>query len=74
VQSIVIKSISVPKELEEDGYASDIAATHLRDALQKYVNLAHIRDDENDVSVPQLSLDDDFPQIVLPTRRRRGTC
>jgi hypothetical protein len=66
VQSIVIKSISVPKELEEDGDASDIAATHLRDALQKYVNLAHIRDDD-DVSVPQLSLDDDFPQVVLPT-------
>jgi hypothetical protein len=35
-RSIVIQPISVPNDLEQNGYTSAVAAIHLRDALNKY--------------------------------------
>jgi len=47
------------KDLTDDGYTPDVAATLLRDALNKYINLAHTRAIDA-VDAPQLSLDDDL--------------
>src|SRR5215467_226890 len=41
-EAVVIEPISVPKDIQEkNGYTSNVAALHLRDALNKYAERAH---------------------------------
>jgi tetratricopeptide (TPR) repeat protein len=61
-RSIAIRPISVPKLLQERGYTSDVAAIHLRDALNAYAANAR-----TSALGPQLALNSDLPDFVLPT-------
>jgi len=61
-QSIVILPISVPNRLDESGYTPNVAATHLRDALNKRVGDANTRMKSLD-----LALQADLPDFVVPT-------
>jgi tetratricopeptide (TPR) repeat protein len=60
--STVIGLISVPRELVERGYTSDVAAGRLRDAMLKFANDANTQ-----MKGPQLALHGDLPDIIVPT-------
>ena len=60
-RSIVIEPISVPKEMEEQGYTRDVAALHLLDALNGYAMHAHTSD-----AGPKLALHKDIADFALP--------
>ena len=61
-QTVAIEPISVPKELAEKGYAPDVAARRLRDAVNTFVARA-----QTSVAGPEIALKGDVPDIVVPT-------
>lgn len=69
-QSIAIEPISVPKQLQDNGYTPDVAAARLRDALSKFAEDANAPSLElqlqSDAPRPALVLHGDAPQFVLP--------
>jgi len=60
-RSVVIEPISVPKDMEANGYTPDVAALHLLDAMEKYVVRAHTGG-----TGPKLALHKDQADFVLP--------
>jgi hypothetical protein len=71
-RSIAIQPISMPTELLKNGYTSDLAAIHLRDALKRYTAQSRLRlDDEKSAmpneEMPKFGLHDDVPDFVVPT-------
>jgi tetratricopeptide (TPR) repeat protein len=60
--STVVGLISVPKELAERGYTSDVAAGRLRDAMLKFANAANTQ-----MKGPEVALHGDLPDIIVPT-------
>jgi Tfp pilus assembly protein PilF len=61
-RTLVIEPISVPKELAEDGYASDVAARRFRDAVSAFVEQA-----KTSMKGPDIALHGEVPDIVVPT-------
>jgi tetratricopeptide (TPR) repeat protein len=59
---VVILPISVPKDMEEKGYTPDVAARHLRDAMNRYVV-----DARTSAAGSGLALHSDLPDFVVPT-------
>ena len=58
----VINPISVPKDLSDRGYTSDVAGQRLHDAMDKY-----IRNVSSRRRGPEIVLHGDLPNIVVPT-------
>jgi tetratricopeptide (TPR) repeat protein len=61
-KTIAIAPISVPRMLAENGYAAEVAAQRLHDALNKVVEDAH-----SSKNGPEVALQADLPSIVVPT-------
>jgi tetratricopeptide (TPR) repeat protein len=59
---VVILPISVPKDMEEKGYTPDVAARHLRDAMNRY-----FVDARTSAAGSGLALHSDLPDFVVPT-------
>jgi hypothetical protein len=60
-RSVAIESITVPKELADNGYAPDVAARRLRDAVNLFVKKARAS-----MKGPEIALRGDLPDIVVP--------
>jgi tetratricopeptide (TPR) repeat protein len=60
--STVVGLISVPKELVERGYTSNVAAGRLRDAMLKFAT-----DTNTQMKGPEVALHGDLPDIIVPT-------
>lgn len=58
----VIKPISVPKNLVENGYTAEVAGQRLRDAMNEFTENLQTR-----MLPPDISLSGDLPTIVVPT-------
>ncbi len=61
-RALVIEPISVPKSLAENGYAPEVAARRLRDAVNAFVAKAH-----TSVQGPEIALRGEIPEIIVPT-------
>jgi tetratricopeptide (TPR) repeat protein len=62
-EAVVIEPISVPKDIQEkNGYTPNVAALHLRDALNRYAERAH-----TSATGSELLLHGDLTDFVLPT-------
>jgi tetratricopeptide (TPR) repeat protein len=61
-RSIIIEPISVPKDMEANGYTPDVAALHLLDAMNKYAEHARTSG-----AGPKLALHMDPADFVLPS-------
>jgi tetratricopeptide (TPR) repeat protein len=59
---VVILPISVTKDMEEKGYTPDVTASHLRDAMNRYVV-----DARTSAAGSGLALHSDLPDFVVPT-------
>jgi TPR repeat len=60
--STVVGLITVPKELADRGYTSDVAAGRLRDAMLKFATDANTQ-----MKGPEVALHGDLPDIIVPT-------
>src|SRR5208282_3807968 len=61
-RTVAIEPIFVPKELADKGYAPDVAARRLRDAVNRFVARALAS-----MKGPEIALRGDVPDIVVPT-------
>jgi tetratricopeptide (TPR) repeat protein len=59
-RSILIRPISVPKNLADNGFTPEVASQHLRDGLIKFIREAH-------TERLHILLDGDQPDIIVPT-------
>jgi tetratricopeptide (TPR) repeat protein len=60
-RAIRIEFISVPNALHENGYTSDVASKHLRDALFSFAKNTH-----SSMHNPSLALRSELPEITVP--------
>jgi len=61
-RALVVEPISVPKQLEENGYSAAVAARRFRDAINTFVTQAHAS-----MKGPEIALHGEVPEIVVPT-------
>lgn len=61
-RTLAIEPISVPKELADKGYAPDVAARRMKDAVNTFVARAR-----TSTKGPEIALRGDVPDIVVPT-------
>ena len=61
-RALVIEPIAVPKSLAENGYAPEVAARRLRDAVNAFVAKAH-----TSMQGPEIALRGEVPEIIVPT-------
>jgi tetratricopeptide (TPR) repeat protein len=61
-RTIAIEPISVPKELADRGYTSEVAANRLHDAMTQFVATANSR-----IGTAKIALQGELPSINVPT-------
>jgi tetratricopeptide (TPR) repeat protein len=65
--STVIRPISVPKKFAEDGLTAEVASQRIRDAVRAYIDPQMKDPNRTRMKDPDLALQGDLPNIVVPT-------